>query len=127
MKAAVALRLSNALRNRLIDAVSDAVAPNATGADIRAMLYRAERQAVLDRLARTAADHPDADLGSLSDIARDWPIPRLPVGGREVARAGIAAGPDTGRILKAFEDSWVADDFPTDGNEDRLRALIAAR
>lgn len=127
MKAAVALRLSNALRNRLIDAVSDAVAPTATGADIRAMLYRAERQAVLDRLARTAADHPDADLGSLSDIARDWPIPRLPVGGREVARAGIAAGPDTGRILKAFEDGWIADDFPTDGHEDRLRALIAAR
>lgn len=127
MKAAVALRLSNALRNRLIDAVSDAVAPTATGADIRAMLYRAERQAVLDRLARTAADHPDADLGPLSDIARDWPVPRLPVGGREVARAGIAAGPDTGRILKAFEDSWIADDFPTDGHEDRLRAVIAGR
>lgn len=127
MKAAVALRLSNALRNRLIDAVSDSLAPTATGADIRAMLYRAERQAVLDRLARTAADHPDADLGPLSGIARDWPIPRLPVGGREVARAGIAAGPDTGRILKAFEDDWIADDFPTDGHEDRLRALIAAR
>lgn len=127
MKAAVALRLSNALRNRLIDAVSDSLAPTATGADIRAMLYRAERQAVLDRLARTAADHPDADLGPLSGIARDWPIPRLPVGGREVARAGIAAGPDTGRILKAFEDGWIADDFPTDGHEDRLRALIAAR
>ncbi|PZO00125.1 MAG: CCA tRNA nucleotidyltransferase [Alphaproteobacteria bacterium] len=126
MKAAVALRLSNALRNRLIDAVSKRVVPTASGADIRAMLYRAERQAVLDRLARTAADHPDADLGELCAIARDWPIPRLPVGGREVAQAGVAAGPDTGRILKAFEDSWIADDFPTDGHEARLRGLVAA-
>ncbi|MBB5746456.1 CCA tRNA nucleotidyltransferase [Brevundimonas variabilis] len=126
MKAAVALRLSNALRNRLIDAVSGTLAPSASAADIRAMLYRAGRQPVLDRLARTAADHPEACPGDISAIARDWPIPRLPIGGREVARAGVAAGPDTGRILKAFEDSWIADDFPADGHEDRLRALIAA-
>ena len=126
MKAAVALRLSNALRNRLIDAVSVSIAATATGADIRAMLYRDGRQSVLDRLARTAADHPAVDLGDLCDVARDWPIPRLPVGGREVARAGIAPGPDTGRILKAFEDRWIADDFPSDDPDDRLRDLIAA-
>ena len=126
MKAAVALRLSNALRNRLIDAVSGRVAVTANGADIRAMLYRDGRQAVCDRLARTVADHPDVDMSALTAVARDWPIPRLPVGGREVARAGVAPGPDTGRILKAYEDRWIADDFPTDDPDARLKALLAA-
>ena len=30
------------------------------------------------------------------------------------------------RVLKAFEDGWIADDFPTEGHEARLKALITA-
>lgn len=122
---ATALRLPNALRDRLTAAVADTVSPSATEADIRATFYRSGRQATLDRLARTQADHLGTDLSILTTVARDWSIPRLPIGGREIARAGIAPGPDTGRILKAFEDGWIADDFPTEGHEARLRAIIA--
>lgn len=124
---ATALRLPNAQRDRLTVAVAETVSPTATEADIRANLYRSGRQATLDRLARAQADHPDADLSVLTAVARDWPIPRLPIGGREIARTGIAPGPDTGRILKAFEDGWIADDFPTEGHEARLSGLVAGR
>ena len=47
------------------------------------------------------------------------------MGGRDVARLGLAAGPETGAVLKAFEDRWVADDFPEVGHQERLAALVA--
>lgn len=124
-EAATALRLSNAISDRLVAAIADNVSSSSSEADIRSMLYRAGRQAVLDRLARAQADDPGSDLFALTVVARDWPIPRLPIGGRDIARANIPPGPNTGRILKAFEDDWVAADFPTDGHEQRLHRLIA--
>jgi poly(A) polymerase len=50
----------------------------------------------------------------------------MPVGGRELARLGVEPGPETGRILKAFEDGWIADDFPSEGHAERLAALVRA-
>jgi poly(A) polymerase len=57
-------------------------------------------------------------------LARGWARPSMPVGGRDLARLGLKPGPETGRVLKAFEGGWVADDFPDHGHEDRLRALL---
>jgi poly(A) polymerase len=51
----------------------------------------------------------------------------MPVGGRELARLGVEPGPETGRILKAFEDGWIADDFPSAGHAERLAALVRAQ
>jgi poly(A) polymerase len=48
----------------------------------------------------------------------------MPVGGKDVAGLGVPPGPETGRILKAFEAGWLADDFPTAGHAERLAALI---
>jgi poly(A) polymerase len=50
----------------------------------------------------------------------------MPVGGRELVRLGLKPGPETGRVLKAFEAGWIADDFPSDGHEGRLRAAMAS-
>jgi poly(A) polymerase len=50
----------------------------------------------------------------------------MPVGGRDLARLGIDPGPETGRLLKAFEDRWIADDFPSDGHAESLAALVRA-
>ena len=124
-QAATRLRLANAQRDRLIAAASDRVAPGAEQQAIRAILYRDGRQATQDRIALAAAEHPDADLTALDQLAETWPIPRLPVGGREVARAGVAPGPDTGRVLSAFETGWIADDFPAHGHAERLAAAVA--
>ena len=57
-------------------------------------------------------------------LAQEWARPSLPVGGRDLARLGLKPGPETGRVLKAFEDGWIADDFPGQGHEERLRALL---
>ncbi|WEK39912.1 MAG: CCA tRNA nucleotidyltransferase [Candidatus Brevundimonas colombiensis] len=122
-----ALRLSNAQRDRLTAAVADgpAVAPDMGAARARAAVYRLGRGAFEDRLARAeAADGGDGRV--LRQLAADWTPPKPPVNGRDLARLGVTPGPETGRLLKAFEDGWIADDFPADGHEARLKALITA-
>lgn len=122
--AAQRLRLPNAMRARLI-AAAPPLDPAMTDREARASLYRIGRQAFLDRIRRAEAigNRPGAGDG-LRSLAEAWPIPRLPVGGRHVAAAGLAAGPETGRVLAAFEAGWIADDFPADGHRERLNALV---
>lgn len=122
-KASARLRLPNAVRDRLVAALRSPVGPDISDAAARALIYRDGRRAFRDRLALaeavSGAARPD-----LHRLAETWPIPRLPVGGRDVAGLGGEPGPATGRWLKRFEDGWIADDFPTDGHEARLRALV---
>lgn len=120
------LRLSNAQKDRLIAAVAAEADPAMTDAQARAAIWRAGRQAVEDRLYRAwASGADDQAKGRLLALAANWTPPRLPVGGRDLARLGVTPGPETGRLLKAFEDGWVADDFPDHGHEGRLRALMS--
>lgn len=125
LESATRLRLSNALRDRLAAAVDDgAVEAMTTGAQARAVVYRLGRQAVLDRLARRQAAGADpAALAEARAVAAHWVPPRMPVGGREVEALGLAPGPQTGRLLKAFEVEWIAADFPATGHAERLKRL----
>ncbi|WP_269220889.1 CCA tRNA nucleotidyltransferase [Brevundimonas vesicularis] len=120
------LRLSNAVRDRLAAAVADgpAVSPAMSDAEARAAIYRLGRRAFEDRLMRAQAAG-GGDGARLRALVADWTPPKMPVGGRDVARLGLRPGPETGRLLKAFEDGWVADDFPAEGLEARLKTLIA--
>lgn len=119
------LRLSNAQRYRLVEAVADEAITTLTSAEGRAVIYRDGRQAFEDRVMRAWAAGGDArDARRLLALAQNWTRPALPVGGRDLARLGLKSGPETGRVLKAFEASWIADDFPDYGHEDRLRALL---
>jgi poly(A) polymerase len=119
------LRLSNAQRDRLVEAVSGEATTGLTDAQARALIYRDGRQAFEDRIMRAwAAGGQAEDAQRLLALAQKWTRPSLPVGGRDLARLGLKPGPETGRVLKAFEDGWVADDFPDHGHEDRLRALL---
>lgn len=120
------LRLSNAVRDRLAGIVADGatVLPDMGEVAARAAIYRLGRSVFLDRL-QLAEAATGGDGQSLRLLADEWPVPKMPVGGRELAKLGIRPGPETGRILKAFEAAWIADDFPADGHEDRLRELIA--
>ena len=43
-----------------------------------------------------------------------WQPPALPVRGSDVMELGVAEGPAIGRVVRAFEDWWIAEDFPTD-------------
>lgn len=126
-EAARRLRLSNAVRDRLAAMVADGpeVAPGADPAAARAALYRLGRTAFEDRLARAEAEG-GGDGAPLRALAETWTPPRMPVGGRDLARLGVAPGPETGRLLKAFEADWIAADFPTEGHEARLRRLMSS-
>ena len=123
--AARRLRLSNADRARLVTAVDDgAVDVGMAARGARAALYRLGRRTFEDRLLRAEAATGTA-RDDLHALAETWASPKVPVGGKDVARLGLAAGPATGAVLKAFEDQWVADDFPEVGHQERLAALVA--
>ncbi|MFC5388428.1 CCA tRNA nucleotidyltransferase [Brevundimonas bullata] len=120
-----ALRLSNAQRDRLVEAVSGETTTRLTDAQARALIYRDGRQAFEDRIMRAWAAGGDPDgARRLVALAQAWVRPTMPVGGRDLARLGLKPGPETGRVLKAFEDGWIGDDFPDHGHEDRIRALL---
>ncbi len=121
------LRLSNAQKDRLIAAVRAPLDPDMNDAQARAVVWREGRQAFEDRVRRAwAAGGQAARMQALLALAAEWTPPKLPVGGRDLARLGLKPGPETGRVLKAFEDGWIADDFPDHGHEDRLKMLIAS-
>ncbi|HWQ85707.1 CCA tRNA nucleotidyltransferase [Brevundimonas sp.] len=122
------LRLANAVRDRLMQAATafPSVDLSMSDAAARAAVYRHGVRAVMDALYRRWAEAPGRgdDARRLLRLVEDWTPPGLPVGGRQIARLGVAPGPETGRLLKAFEDGWVADDFPSEGHAERLAALV---
>jgi poly(A) polymerase len=126
--ASARLRFANAVRDRLVAAAVAApeVRLEMGDAEVRAAVYRHGARAVADALRRRWAEKPAAapNARRLLALAEDWKRPTLPVGGRELARLGVEPGPETGRLLKAFEAGWIADDFPSDGHAERLAALV---
>lgn len=127
--AATRLRFPNSTRGRLAAAAvaAPAVGLTMTDPEARAAVYRHGARAVADALHRSWAEAPgEGDSARrLLALVEGWRRPVLPVGGRELARLGVEPGPETGRLLKAFEDGWIADDFPTDGHAERLAALVS--
>lgn len=124
--AARGLRLSNREMARLQGLIGPELDLEALeDRQVRALVYREGRQAVTDQLVRALSHKPARRdrYDALIDRVENWPVPRLPVGGREVAALGVAPGPETGALLKAFEADWIADDFPETGHVERLRAL----
>jgi len=123
------LRFPNATRDRL--AAAAAVAPfvdlTMSDAEVRATVYGHGTRAVADALHRRWAESPadDARARRLLALTEGWRRPIMPVGGRDLARLGVEPGPETGRLLRAFEDGWIADDFPSDGHAKRLAALFS--
>ncbi|GAA0630434.1 CCA tRNA nucleotidyltransferase [Brevundimonas kwangchunensis] len=122
------LRLPNATRDRLTDMAQAAadVDLNLTDHALRVAVYRHGRRAVRELLTRRSGETPSrsGDGDRLRALAATWDAPVMPVGGKDIVGLGVPPGPETGRILKAFEAGWIADDFPVEGHADRLAALI---
>jgi len=106
---AARFRLSGAQRKRLATAAARRGDPG----DPRALAYRLGRAAALDRLLIAGAD-----AGALTG----WDIPVLPIKGGDVVAAGVHAGPEVARTLRAVEERWIAEGFP---DEARARAILA--
>lgn len=128
-EASTRLRFPNATRDRLAAAAVAAPAVRLTMSDpeARAAVYRHGARTAADAVYRRWAESPEgADAAKrLLALAEGWRRPSMPVGGRELARLGVEPGPETGRLLKAFEDGWIADDFPSEGHAERLAALVS--
>ena len=104
------LKLSNAQRKRLISAAE----PGAPG-PARALAQAIGIEAARDRLL-LRSDDPAEGMRALEG----WTPPRLPIGGGELVKMGLRAGPQVAATLQAIERQWVAEDFP---DAPRVRAI----
>ncbi|MBX3498287.1 MAG: CCA tRNA nucleotidyltransferase [Alphaproteobacteria bacterium] len=96
---------------------------------VRKQVYRLGGALYIDRLLLDRGAASDAQLMAAHRLARDWPVPELPIGGADVIRAGVRSGPDVGVLIDAVEAWWVARDFVPDRQAclAELARLIAAR
>lgn len=107
---AARLRLSRAQRAVL---VATAGRLESDADDPHALAYREGTDIAINRLLLIGAD---------ATVLRDWQPPSLPIKGRDIVSAGIAAGPDVARILKTVERQWIEEGFP---EENRVRDMLA--
>jgi poly(A) polymerase len=125
-RAAARLKMSNEEKERLAAGLSrnGAPMPPISERAARAALYRLGPQAFQDRLVLTLANaQGEQDLArfkKFNDLARNWTIPKMPIGGDDVLRTGVKAGPHVGAALRAAEEWWIENDFPAD-----RKALLA--
>ncbi len=107
------LKLSGAEKQRLVSwALAMPLPQTFDSADMRKRLYLSGRQPILDGLALKAATNGDA--AAALDEASAWDVPALPVGGKDLAQAGHAPGPQMGETLRQLEKEWIASDFQLD-------------
>ena len=123
---AARLKMSTAETERLRRwARTPSVPANASEGDLAKLMYRAGRQAVLDRLrlsiasARSSAGKGNgSDAGGRGDrlvaFAETWEQPRFPVSGKDLAALGVAQGPGMGTLLSKLEDLWIQSGFELD-------------
>jgi poly(A) polymerase len=102
--------MSRSERERLTALAADPplVAPDDRA--VRALVYREGKLRIADRLIMAAAEGRSEGLAEHLALVRDWPVPALPVRGRDAAGLGLA-GPAIGEALRAVEAWWVAEDF----------------
>ncbi|MEY4965067.1 MAG: hypothetical protein RL274_650 [Pseudomonadota bacterium] len=129
--AADALKLSNADRTRLEQALSgERIAAHLSAKDVRRLLYRIGVARFRDKIWLAWAGAPKGanaiQWRMLLTMADNWQRPRFPLTGLDVMQAGVPEGPEVGRVLAQVEDWWVGGDFASDEGalRDRLRAAI---
>jgi poly(A) polymerase len=87
----------------------------------RAVLYQLGeglwRDLVQIAWARSKAASDDPAWKRLLGLPARWPIPALPVSGRDLVARGMQPGPEIGETLRRIEDWWVASDFKPDKEE----------
>ena len=115
------LRLSNAEGDRL-DAMASALphfrgraAPPSLG-DLRVMLFERGRRAALDALMLAQADSlapPDDEAyRSARGFLAATPEPKMPFGGGDLLKRGVADGPGMGMMLKELQAMWIRAGLP---------------
>ena len=124
------LRLSNADRDRLVDALSgEAVVSWMGPREVRRAVWRVGADALRDRVMLTWASstRPAAatQWRALLPMIDSWPRPDFPLSGDEVQAAGVAPGPLVGKVMREVEAWWIDNDFTDDKLSmiERLKAV----
>ena len=113
-------RLSNAEAERLARVAfpDRALLPETDEREARAYIYRfgadTFRDGVLMAWAASEAPADDPHWQARFRLPERWSAPELPVRGADLLARGLAEGPAIGRVVRAFEDWWIAHDFPSD-------------
>jgi poly(A) polymerase len=127
--AADALKLSNAIRDRLDQALGgEKIGAQISAQEARRRLYRIGAASFKDKVMLQMASTPQG-AGAwrmLLQMADNWQRPRFALTGRDVMQAGISQGPDVGRLLAQVEDWWVEGDFAASEGalRDRLKMAV---
>jgi poly(A) polymerase len=110
------LRLSNdeALRIERLMAAPE-LSPQFREAEQRVMLYQMGnatwKDAVYLSWAKSRSRLDAANWQDLLDLPQLWHVPKFPVTGKDLIKAGVKAGPAMGEVLTQLEDWWVASSF----------------
>jgi poly(A) polymerase len=113
---AARLRLSNALRDRIVAAIGrPAPLAGLDAAQGRTLRYRLSAEAYRDRclIAWAESDAPDEAWRNILAIA-EWSPPEFPIKAQDAVDRGAAAGPGLGRLMADLEKWWIAGDFAAD-------------
>lgn len=105
------LRLSNAARDRMIEALRarDRLRTDPRTEAIPGHVYRLGLESVVDGMLLS----PGNDAETLAHVAaaRGFTPPRLPVNGRDLVAAGIQPGPAIGAAIEELTDRWIKSGF----------------
>jgi poly(A) polymerase len=107
---AARLRFSKKARKRLAAAADPDLAANP-----QALAYWAGTETAVDRLLL-------ASLPTDAATVADWPRPRLPISGGKLIKLGLTEGPAVATALKSIERAWVAANFPSGAEWEKLVA-----
>ncbi|HJR82716.1 MAG TPA: CCA tRNA nucleotidyltransferase [Sphingomicrobium sp.] len=113
---AVRLKLSTKARKRLACSAEEDVDANPY-----ALAYYTGHVCAVDRLLLAGHTREAAAIAS-------WHAPKLKIGGGELIKRGLHAGPVVAKTLRTIERDWVEAGFPGDDGLERIiaRALAAA-
>jgi len=129
------LRLSNTVRDRLIEA-ADAdgkISAALSQSEARKLLYRLGAQCFGDQTLRqwaeSGAPADNEAWRALLLLTKNWKTPVFPLDGDDVMALGIDEGPQIGVALRDIEAWWVEQDFAPDraGLLQRLKEAITKR
>ena len=125
------LRLSNALKDRLIEAAGKEprIVSWMSPREARRTVYKIGLRAFTDRikLAWAASTRPSttSQWRGLLALAETWTPPAFPLTGEEVLAAGVPKGPMVGEVMREVEEWWIEHDFMDDklAAVERLKAV----
>jgi poly(A) polymerase len=84
----------------------------------RVLLYRRGRQTYSDSVllawSRAPQGVADESWRALAALPAQWQAPVFPLKAADFLARGVAKGPALGAALRAAEEAWIAQDFPSD-------------